>query len=50
MDFIRIQVKSSQAAALIESLSMAFKPNSDGVSLMIGWDDRYIEVPFRKAQ
>lgn len=50
MDFIRIQVKSSRAAALIESLSMAFKPNSDGVSLMIGWDDRYIEVPFRKAQ
>lgn len=50
MDFIRIQVKPSRAAAVIESLSMAFKPNSDGVSLMIGWDDRFIEVPFRKVQ
>ncbi len=50
MDLIRIQVESSRAAAVIESLSMAFKPNSDGVSLMIGWDDRFIEVPFRKVQ
>ncbi len=50
MDFIRIHVKPNRAAAIIESLSMAFKPNSNGVSLMIGWDDRFIEVPFRKAQ
>jgi hypothetical protein len=50
MDFLRIQVKSKKAAATIESLSMAFKPNSDGVSLMIGWDDRFIEVPFKKVK
>lgn len=49
MDFIRVQVKPSRAAAVIESLSMAFKPNSNGVGLMIGWDDRFIEVPFIKA-
>ncbi len=50
MDLARITVKSKSAAATIESLSMAFKPTSNGVSLMIGWDDRFIEVPFLKAK
>jgi hypothetical protein len=50
MDLARITVNSRSAAATIESLSMAFKPTSNGVSLMIGWDDRFIEVPFLKAK
>jgi hypothetical protein len=50
MDLARITVNSRSAAATIESLSMAFKPNSNGVSLMIGWDDRFIEVPFVKVK
>jgi hypothetical protein len=50
MDFARLTVNSKSAAATIESLSMAFKPTSNGVSLMIGWDDRFIEVPFVKAK
>lgn len=50
MDLARITVDSKSAAATIESLSMAFKPTSNGVSLMIGWDDRFIEVPFVKAK
>ncbi|MCR9182693.1 MAG: DUF2911 domain-containing protein [Flavobacteriaceae bacterium] len=50
LDEARISVPSKSAAATIESLSMAFKPNSDGVSLMIGWDDRFIEVPFKKVK
>lgn len=50
MDLARIKVNSKSAAATIESLSMAFKPTSNGVSLMIGWDDRFIEVPFLKTK
>ncbi len=47
-DVLRIKVNSKSAAATIESLSMAFKPTEQGVSLMIGWDDRFIEVPFKR--
>ena len=50
LDLARISVPSKNAAATIESLSMAFKPNPNGVSLMIGWDDRFIEVPFLKTK
>lgn len=49
MDLVRHTVKSKNAAAPIESLSMAFKPIENGVSLMIGWDDRFVEVPFEKV-
>lgn len=45
-DFLQIKVPSKSAAAPIESLSMAFRPDTEGFSLMIGWDDRYVEVPF----
>ncbi len=47
-DEARISIKPKRAAAPIESLSMAFKPADDGVSLMIGWDDTFVEVPFKK--
>jgi len=50
LDEARITVSSKKAVATIESLSMAFKPTPDGVSLMIGWDDRFIEVPFKKVK
>jgi hypothetical protein len=49
LDAVRIEVPSKNAAATIESLSMAFKPTDDGVSLMIGWDDRFVEVPFKRV-
>lgn len=49
-DVVRVNVPSKGAAATIESLSMAFKPTENGVSLMIGWDDRFIEVPFEKVK
>lgn len=49
LDLVRIQVPSKNASATIETLSMAFKPNDDGVSLMIGWDDRFVEVPFKRV-
>lgn len=50
MDYARLNVMPKSAVATIESLSMAFKPTSNGVSLMIGWDDRFIEVPFVKVK
>ncbi|GGE01146.1 DUF2911 domain-containing protein [Planktosalinus lacus] len=50
LDIVRIDVPSKSAAATIESLSMAFMPTENGVSLMIGWDDRFIEVPFEKVK
>lgn len=49
LDAVRVQVQSKNAAATIESLSMAFKPTDDGISLMIGWDDRFVEVPFKRV-
>lgn len=49
-DVARLTVSSKSAAATIESLSMAFKPAKDGVSLMIGWDDRFVEIPFQKVK
>ncbi len=49
-DEARITIKPKKAAAPIESLSMAFKPTEEGVSLMIGWDDTFLEVPFKKIK
>lgn len=48
-DVARISVKTRSAAAPIESLSMIFRPEDDGTTLMIGWDDEYVEIPFKKA-
>ncbi len=48
-DVARITVPCEQAAAPIESLSMIFKTDSKGTILMIGWDDHYVEIPFKKA-
>ena len=46
-DVARITVPCEQAAAPIESLSMIFKTDSKKTVLMIGWDDHYVEIPFR---
>ncbi len=48
-DVARILVKCKDAAAPIESLSMIFRPESDGTTLLIGWDDHYVEIPFKKV-
>lgn len=47
-DAMRFDVPSKKAAATIESLSMIFRPEKNGTTLMIGWDDRYVEIPFKK--
>ena len=47
-DLVRIKVPVRRAKATIEALSMAFEPIDKGTKLLIGWDDRYIEVPFQR--
>lgn len=48
-DVERITVPCKDAAAPIESLSMIFRPENNGTTLMIGWDNEYVEIPFIKA-
>ncbi|MEM0519204.1 MULTISPECIES: DUF2911 domain-containing protein [Aequorivita] len=48
-DVARITVECKDAAAPIESLSMIFRPENNGTTLLIGWDDHYVEIPFKKA-
>lgn len=47
-DVARMTVPCLQAAAPIETLSMIFKTDKKGTTLMIGWDDHYVEIPFKK--
>jgi len=49
-DLVRMKTPVRNAAAPSESLSMVFRPESDGTTLMIGWDKTYIEVPFKKIK
>jgi hypothetical protein len=46
-DIARIIVSAKEAAATTETLSMVFRPDSSGPTLMIGWDNVYIEIPFK---
>ncbi|MDT0642406.1 DUF2911 domain-containing protein [Zunongwangia sp. F363] len=48
-DFVRINVPVRKAPNNIEALSMAFEQVEDGANLLIGWDDRYIKVPFKES-
>lgn len=48
-DVARILVPCQQAVAPIETLSMIFKTDNKGTILLIGWDDHYIEIPFKKV-
>ncbi|WP_203295969.1 DUF2911 domain-containing protein [Luteirhabdus pelagi] len=45
-DLARMNVEAKTAAAPTESLSMVFRPESNGTTLMIGWDSTYVEIPF----
>lgn len=47
-DVARMTIPCMTAAAPIESLSMIFKPETDGTTLLIGWDTVYVEIPFKK--
>lgn len=47
-DMVRINVPTKRPVAPVETLSMAFKTESTGTTLLIGWDTMYIEIPFKK--
>ncbi|MFT5102877.1 MAG: hypothetical protein ACI86C_000524 [Candidatus Latescibacterota bacterium] len=47
-DIARLDVLVKNAAAPTETLSMVFRPEENGTTLMIGWDNTYVEVPFKK--
>lgn len=49
-DLVRIKVPVRKSATNIEALSMAFEPSEDGADLLIGWADRYVEVPFKNPK
>ncbi len=46
-DKVRIKVPVRNSPTTIESLSIAFAPQADGTDLLIGWDNKYVEVPFK---
>ncbi len=49
-DRVRIKVPVRNAPATIESFSMAFVTRNDGADLLMGWDNKYVEVPFKVIQ
>lgn len=49
-DKVRINVPVRKAPNTIESLSMAFEEAGNGADLLIGWDDRYVKIPFKNAK
>lgn len=49
-DKVRINVPVRQSSTTIEALSMAFEEEKDGTNLLIGWDDRYVKVPFKNVK
>ena len=48
-DVVRMDTPVRKAAAPAESLSMVFRPETEGTTLMIGWDKTYVEIPFNKV-
>lgn len=46
-DLVRIKVPVKNSPTSIESFSMAFVPTTQGADLLMGWDDKYVEVPFK---
>lgn len=48
-DVARIQVPVKRSQNSIEAFSMTFDSTDDGGRLYMGWDDRYIELPFEKV-
>lgn len=49
-DLVRIKVPVRDSKTTIEDLSMAFQSEENGADLLIGWDDKYVEVPFTEAE
>ncbi|CAM4224413.1 DUF2911 domain-containing protein [Gillisia limnaea] len=46
-DQVRIKVPVRNSPTTIESFSMAFVPGENGANLLMGWDNKYVEIPFK---
>lgn len=49
-DVARITVPVRKSPVPIDALSMSFTKSNDGANLFIGWDDRFVKVPFKEAK
>lgn len=49
-DLIRIKVPVRDSKTTIENLSMGFQSEENGADLLIGWDNKYVEVPFTETE
>ncbi|QED38914.1 DUF2911 domain-containing protein [Antarcticibacterium arcticum] len=49
-DLVRIIVPVRQSPTSIEAFSMTFAPAEGGASLLMGWDNKYVEVPFKNVK
>lgn len=49
-DVARITVPVRKSKTPIDALSMSFSPIENGANLFIGWDDRYVVVPFKNVK
>lgn len=49
-DRVRIKVPVRNSPTSIEAFSMAFEPNENGANLLMGWDDKFVKVPFTPAK
>ncbi|NJW54197.1 DUF2911 domain-containing protein [Salinimicrobium oceani] len=49
-DIARITVPVRTAKNPIEALSMSFAPSNGGANLFIGWDDRFVQIPFKEVK
>lgn len=49
-DLVRIKVPVRQSPTTIEAFSMAFVPKEDGANLLMGWDDKYVQIPFKEVE
>lgn len=45
-DIARITVPAQETAAPVEALSMIFRTEKNGITLLIGWDSVFVEIPF----
>ncbi|WP_121667647.1 DUF2911 domain-containing protein [Mesonia aquimarina] len=49
-DLVRIKAPARTAAATIENFSVTFQPTENGTKLLMGWDDKFVEVPFQNVE
>lgn len=49
-NLLALDFKSKKTATNIEDFSISLRPLKNGTSLLLGWDDRYIEVPIIKEE